>query len=74
MPDLDKFSENSKAPDKFEVSDSPTDLILFFLQKSLSVSIFTVPSQTEYWVWTFKWFGKCASGPFCKDWVWAGCD
>ena len=33
---LDRASENSKAPHKFRVSDSPTDLILFFLQKSLS--------------------------------------
>ena len=29
---IDKFSENSRAPNKFDVSDKPTALILFSLQ------------------------------------------
>ena len=38
VPDLEIFSENSKAPDKFDLSDKPIDWILFVLQKSLRLS------------------------------------
>ena len=48
VPDFDKFSENSNAPHKFEVSDNPTPLILFFLQNSAKSLIFRAPSQIEY--------------------------
>ena len=43
-----EFSENSNAPNKFDVSDRPIDLTLFFLQNSFKSSIFTAPSQIEY--------------------------
>jgi hypothetical protein len=50
VPDFDKFSENSSEPQRLEVSDKPTDLILLFLQKIFKSSILIAPSHIEYWV------------------------
>ena len=48
------FSENSKAPHKFAVSDIPNDCTLFNLQYSYSKSILAAPSQIEYCVCILK--------------------
>ena len=48
VPILDIFSENSRAPQRFEVSDKPTHAIFFSLQKSFKLSILIAPSQIEY--------------------------
>jgi len=48
------FSENSSAPNKLDVSDSPRQGILFSLQKSFNFSILIAPSQIEYCVCIFK--------------------
>ena len=47
VPTFDIVSENSEAPLKFDVSEIPTDLILFFLQNSFNSSILTAPSHIE---------------------------
>mgnify|MGYP000088090201 CR=1 FL=1 len=50
VPTLAIFSENSNAPHKLEVSESPRQGILFSLQKSFKFSILIAPSQIEYCV------------------------
>ena len=43
-----EFSENSRAPHKFDVSDIAKDLISFSLAKSFRSSILIAPSHIEY--------------------------
>ena len=43
-----EFSENSRAPQRFEVSDKPMLATFFYLQKSFKLSILIAPSHIEY--------------------------
>ena len=48
VPTFEIFSANSKAPQRFEVSDKPTQGIFFSLQSFFKLSILIAPSQMEY--------------------------
>ena len=49
------------------MSDKPNDLILFFLQKSFNWSIFTAPSQIDYWVCILNWLKVLLTDSFIGD-------